>query len=159
MVRWILVFVAAGALCAQEPSAQQAPAPPTPAAETGGGTGQGELKTRRPEPARNDAIEAPPEEDKSLTVTNYSFNPLQSEKDVRVGNYYFKTGNYKAAEGRYRDATKWNADNSDAWLRLAEAAGKTKDPETAKEGYGQYLKLQPDGKEAPEVRKKLAKLK
>src|ERR1035438_9100348 len=79
MARWILVLLAAGALQAQN---------------------RGELKTQRPAPVSNDAIEAPPEEDKSLSVTTYSFNPLQSEKDVRVGNYYLKTGNFKAAAGR-----------------------------------------------------------
>jgi Flp pilus assembly protein TadD len=148
MARWILILLAAGALQAQSPSPEQPPA-----------QGQDELKTQRPAPARNDAIEAPPEEDKSLAVTAYSFNPLQSEKDVRVGNYYFKAGNYHAAEGRYRDATRWNEDNSDAWLRLAVAAVKSKDSETAKEAYSKYLKLQPDAKDAADVRKKLAKLK
>ncbi len=137
-----------GALQAQNSSPQQPPA-----------QGQGELKTQRPAPARNDAIEAPPEEDKSLAVTEYSFNPLQSEKDVRVGNYYFKAGIFHSAEGRYRDATKWNEDNSDAWLRLAVAAVKCKDTETAREAYAKYLKLQPDAKDAADVRKKLAKLK
>src|ERR1035437_8043405 len=140
MARWILVLLAAGAL--------QAPA-----------QSRGELKTQRPAPASNDAIEAPPEEDKSLSVTTYSFNPLQSEKDVRVGNYYLKAGNYKAAAGRYRDATKWNDENSDAWLRRAGAAEKSKDPQPAKQAYATYLKLQPEAKDAPDIRKKLAKLK
>jgi Flp pilus assembly protein TadD len=148
-VRSILALLAAGAaLQAQTPIPRQPSAP-----------SQGELKTERPEPARNDAIEAPPEEDKSLVVTAYSFNPLQSEKDVRVGNYYFRAGNYRAAEGRYRDATKWNGDNGDAWRRLAGAAEKTKDSATAKEAYAKYLELQPDSKDAAGVRKKLAKLK
>src|ERR1035441_3146651 len=148
MARWILILLAAGALQAQSPSPQQPPA-----------QGQGELRTQRPAPARNDAIEAPPEEDKSLAVTTYSFNPLQSEKDVRVGNYYFNMRNYHAAAGRYRDATKWNDGNSDAWLRLGVAAEKSKDAQTAKEAYAKYLKLQPDAKDAAEIRKKLAKLK
>jgi len=45
-----------------------------------------------------------------------------------VVNFYFKAGNYRAAEGRYRDATKWNGDNGDAWRRLGEAAQKAKAP-------------------------------
>jgi tetratricopeptide (TPR) repeat protein len=148
MVRWILALLAAGALLAQGPS----PEPPSQS--------QVELKTQRPAPPPNDAIEAPPpEEDKSLTVDSYSFNPLQSEKDVRVGNYYFKAGKYTNAARRYLDATKWNADNSDAWLRLGKAAEKSKDTQTAKEAYTKYLKLQPDAKDAADIRKKLAKLK
>ena len=39
------------------------------------------------------------------------------------------------------------------------AAEKSKDPQTAKEAYQKYLKLQPDAKDAAEIRKKLAKLK
>jgi tetratricopeptide (TPR) repeat protein len=149
MARSILALLAVGAaLQAQDPGPRQPPA-----------QSQGELNTRRPEPARNDAVEAPPEEDKSLSVTTYSFNPLQSDKDVRVGNYYFNRHNYPAAERRYRDATKWNEDNGDAWRRLGEAAEKSKDPQTAKEAYAKYLKLEPDAKEAAEIRKKLAKLK
>src|ERR1039457_4106272 len=103
MARWILALLAAGAaLYAQS---------------------QGELKTQRPQPARNDAVEAPPEEDKSLTVTSYSFNPLQSEKDVRVGNYYFNMRNYHAAAGRYRDATQGKEGNNEAGLRPGGGGG------------------------------------
>jgi len=149
MMRWILALLAASAaLHAQDPKSQQAPAP-----------SQGELKTERPQPARNGPVAAPPEEDKSLTVTNYSFNPLESQKDVGVGNQYFKAGDYRAAAGRYRDATKWNDANSDAWLRLGEAAEKNKDKEAAKEAYAKYLKLEPDAKNAAEIRKKIEKLK
>ncbi len=146
-MRSILALLAAAvALQAQDPKPQQAP-------------DRSELKTERPQPARNDAIEAPPEEDTSLAVTNYSFNPLQSERDVRVGNYYFKLGRYRAAEGRYRDATKWNDGNSDAWLHLGEAAEKSKDKEAAREAYAHYLKLEPNAKNAAEIRKKIEKLK
>jgi len=120
---------------------------------------QGELKTQRPAPANDGPIQAPPEEDKSLTVENYSFNPLQSQKDLKVGNEYYKAGNYHAAEWRFRDATRWNDANTEAWLRLAEAAEKSKDPASAKEAYAKYLKLQPDAKDAADIRKKLAKLK
>jgi len=143
----LALLAAAAALQAQDPKPQQ-----TPPAQPG-------LKTERPQPARNDAIEAPPEEDKSLTVTNYSFNPLQSEKEVRVGNFYFKEHIYRSAAGRYREATKWNDANSDAWLHLGEAAEKGKDKATAKEAYAKYLKLEPDAKNAAEIRKKIEKLK
>ena len=32
----------------------------------------------------------PPEEDESLIPKEYSFNPLQASKELRVGNYYLK---------------------------------------------------------------------
>ncbi len=149
MLRWFLPLLIAGAvpLAAQESKPQQQ-------------TDQKELRReRRPQPARNNATEKPPEEDEAVAPTKFAFNPLQSEKDVRVGNYYFKQHNYRAALGRYRDATQWNDGNSDAWLHLAEAAEKTKDLDIAKQGYDKYLALEPDAKNAAQIRKKLEKLK
>jgi tetratricopeptide (TPR) repeat protein len=150
MARWVLILLAAGALQAQKAAPQQAPAP-----------SQDQLKTRPAEPAASDAgpYAIPPEEDKSLTVDSYSFNPLQSKKDVTVGNEYYKAGNYKAAAWRFRDATRWNGQNSEAWRRLGDAAEKTKDLATVKEAYSQYLKIEPDAKDAAEIKKKLSKLK
>ena len=102
--------------------------------------------------------QAPPEEDESLTVKEYSFNPLQAAKEIQVGNYYFKKGSYRAAAHRFREATKWNNGLAEAWLRLGEAEEKQKDRKAAKEAYAKYLELEPDGKNAGEIRKKLTKL-
>jgi len=101
------------------------------------------------------------EEDESLAVTDeqYSFNPLQAEKDVRVGNYYFKKGSFRAAALRFRRATKWNEGYAEAWLRLGEAEEKQKDEKAAKEAYAKYLELSPDAKNANDIRKKIEKLK
>jgi len=103
--------------------------------------------------------EAPPEEDVAEKPKEYSFNPLQAQKEVRVGNYYFKKGSYRAAAQRFREATKWNGGDSDAWLRLGETAEKQKDDKTVKEAFTKYLELAADAKNAPEIRKKLEKLK
>ncbi len=150
MARWLFALLVAGAvsLPAQDPKSQNPPA-----------QNPKELKRERPQPVRNNATEAPPEEDESLAPTKFTFNPLQSEKDVRVGNWYFKQRNYRAARERYREATQWNEGNSDAWLHLGEAAERTKDLDIAKQAYGKYLALEPDAKNAPEIKKKLAKLK
>ena len=118
-----------------------------------------DLKKERPQPPVSDKEEVPREEDETLSVKEYSFNPLQAEKEIRVGNYYFKKGSYRAAALRFREATKWNAGSGEAWLRLAEAAEKQKDTKTVKEAYTKYLELSADAKDAPEIRKKLEKLK
>lgn len=118
-----------------------------------------DLKKERPKPPVSDQEEIPKEEDESLSVKEYSFNPLQAQKEVRVGNYYFKKGSYRAAALRFREATKWNAGDAEAWLRLAETAEKQKDDKTLKEAYTKYLELASDGKNAAEIRKKLEKLK
>ena len=118
-----------------------------------------DLKKQRPQPPVSDKEEVPPEEDESLTVKEYSFNPLQAQKEVSVGNYYFKKGSFRAAALRFREATKWNAGDAEAWLRLGDAAEKQKDSKTIKEAYSKYLELSPDAKNAAEIRKKIEKLK
>jgi tetratricopeptide (TPR) repeat protein len=151
MARWLLILFSAVALHAQQNASPQPPPPPN----------QDRLKTRSGAPSAPDAgpYALPPEEDKSITADSYSFNPVQSKTDVMVGNEHFKAGKYTQAASRFRDATKWNAQNSEAWRRLGDAAEKTKDLATVKEAYSQYLKLEPDGKYAAEIKKKLAKLK
>ena len=97
MSRWILVVLAAGlsALYAQDSKPKE------------------DLKKQRPQPAVSEKEEVPPEEDTSLATTEFSFNPLQSKKDVVTGDFYWKKKSYLAAAGRFRDATKWDDSNSE----------------------------------------------
>ena len=156
MSRWVaaLIFVAGASLFAQDASPQQQP--PTKPPDT---AKPGELKRERPAQATSDKEEVPPEEDTSLSKDDYSFNPLQSQRDVQVGDEYRKKGNYTAAARRYMTATLRNDGNAQAWLKLGEARQKLKDDEAAKVAYNKYLELDPKSKTADEVRKNLAKLK
>lgn len=120
---------------------------------------QDKLKTERPEPPKPEKYVPPPEEDESVATPTYAFNPVQSNKEVDVGDQYFKKGNYRAALGRYREALKWNDENARAWLRLGEASEKARDRQAAKDAYAKYLTLAADAKNAPEIRKRLDKLK
>lgn len=101
----------------------------------------------------------PAEEDKSLATHDYAFNPVQAQKEIRTGNYYFKKGSYRAAAGRFEEATKWNSGEPEAWLRLGEAQEKLRDKKAAQEAYQKYLELAADAKNSDEIRKKLEKLK
>jgi tetratricopeptide (TPR) repeat protein len=112
-----------------------------------------------PQKPPEEQVQLPPEEDKSEIPKQYSFNPLQSKKEVTVGEFYFKKGDFKAAARRFDEATKWNDGNAEAWLRLAETREKSKDLKTAAEAYEKYLQLAPDAKNASEVRKRLERLK
>jgi outer membrane protein assembly factor BamD (BamD/ComL family) len=98
----------------------------------------------------------PPEEDQSLVKKEYSFNPLQAQKELQVGNYYFKGGNYRAALGRFREAIKWNENYAEAYLRMSEAYDKLKDPVEARKALGKYIELEPNGKQAEQARKRLS---
>jgi tetratricopeptide (TPR) repeat protein len=113
--------------------------------------------TATPQAVDKDGL--PPEEDKSIAVPVYGFNPLQAQKEIRTGNYYFKKGSYRAAAGRFEEATKWNSEEPEAWLRLGEAQEKLKDHKAAKAAYTKYVQLAGDSKISDEIRKKLEKMK
>jgi tetratricopeptide (TPR) repeat protein len=122
------------------------------------------LPAQRPEPARQQepaaAQEAePPEEDESAAPREYAFNPLQAVKEIRVGNYYFKKGSYRAAALRYEEATKWDPGNAEAYLRLGDALTRQKDKKGAAEAYAKYLEIAPDAKNAAEIRKRIGAAK
>jgi tetratricopeptide (TPR) repeat protein len=116
-------------------------------------------KSDTPDTTQQGDVQLPPEEDAGAVPKTYSFNPLQSKKEVTVGEFYLKKGDARAAAGRFREATKWNDGNADAWLRLAEAEEKNKDLKAAREAYEKYLQVAPDAKNASEVRKRIDKLK
>jgi tetratricopeptide (TPR) repeat protein len=147
MSRWVPILL----LASLAPLAQAQNPPP-----------QGQLKKDHPKQATSEKEEVPPEEDTSLTTDTYSFNPLQSKKDVGVGDEYAKKHNYHAAAARYRDATKWDDGNQEAWLKLGGAEEKLKDSEGARQAYSKYLELATDSKDsktAAEIRKRMEKLK
>jgi len=117
------------------------------------------LKKRsdQPKPQQQTQEQEPPEEDESLAPKTYSFNPLEAEKDLKIGLYYFKKGNYKASTSRFREATLWNPTFAEAFLRLGESEEKMKDKKAADEAYTKYLALSPDAKDAEAIKKKLAR--
>jgi Flp pilus assembly protein TadD len=140
MSRGFLVgFFAAFAAFAQTPEAKKLPEKP---------------EVQVPDPAQ-----LPPEEDSDLKPEEYSFNPIKSKRDVEVGKLQFKKGNLKGAVSRFTTATKWNEANAEAWLLLGEVEEKRSDAQAARAAYQKYLELAPAAKNAPEVKKRLGKLK
>jgi tetratricopeptide (TPR) repeat protein len=100
----------------------------------------------------------PPEEDETLIPKkDYPFNPLQAATELKTGDFYFKKGKYKAAAGRFQEATLWNPGLAEAYLRLGEAEEKLRDKKAAHDAYAKFLDLAPQDKRAAEVRNKLAK--
>lgn len=119
-----------------------------------------QLKKRSDQPKQQQQPaqdQEPPEEDPSLIPKTYSFNPLEAEKDVKVGLYYYKKGDYKAALSRFHEATLWNPTYAEAFLRLGESEEKMKDKKAARAAYEKFISLDPDNKQAESVKKKLAR--
>lgn len=97
----------------------------------------------------------PPEEDVSPSQANkeYVLNPLQAEKEIRIGNYYFKKNSYKAAMRRYEEAVKWDPNSAEGWYKLGEAQLKLGNQKEFREAWTKYLNLEPDGKYSATVKK------
>lgn len=100
-----------------------------------------------------------PEEDREAVkpAKPYVFNPLQAQKELKVGNFYFKKGSWNAAAIRFKEATRWNPNFAEAYLRLGEAQEKLNDSTAAREAFQRFLDLAPNDKRAAEIKKKLGK--
>jgi Flp pilus assembly protein TadD len=148
MSRWIpgLLLASLLPLAAQQQTPPQ-DTPPKP-----------QLEERTP-PKTSGKQAVPAEEDKSFLSEEHSFNPLQSQKSVEVGDHYFRNGKIQGAVYRYMDATLWNEGNAEAWLKLGKAQEKMKDTKAAKDAYAKYLELSPEAKDAAGIRKKLLSMK
>jgi predicted TPR repeat methyltransferase len=81
---------------------------------------------------------------------------MQAQKELTVGNFYFKQGKFHSAALRFEEATKWNPGFADAWLRLGEADEKQNDTAAMRKAFEKYLELDPKSKVADSVRRKLA---
>ncbi|MCX7602884.1 MAG: tetratricopeptide repeat protein, partial [Bryobacteraceae bacterium] len=65
---------------------------------------------------------------------------------------------WKAAAGRFEEATKWNPQSAEAWRLLGEAREKLKDLAAARAAYEKFLELAGDSRDAADVRRRLSKL-
>jgi len=87
------------------------------------------------------------------------WNPHKAEKDVEVGDFYFKRKNYRAALDRYREALYYKYDDAVAMFRLAVCQEKIGEGEEARKAYESYLRILPHGPFANEAQQGLGRLK
>jgi outer membrane protein assembly factor BamD (BamD/ComL family) len=85
-------------------------------------------------------------------------NPLLSEQNVKVGNFYFKKKNYAAAIQRYLEAIAYKPDSVRAYEALIRAYEKNSDPQKAISACKDFLEKNPDSPKAADFRAKIAKL-
>ena len=62
---------------------------------------------------------------------------------------------FRAALGRYEDATKYNPASQEAFFKIGEAEEKLKNKEAARVAFQKVVQLSPDSKLAQEAKKKL----
>lgn len=108
-------------------------------------------------PPKDDAAKHPDSEVSDVSEM-HAWNPHKAQKDIEVGEFYFKRKNYHAAEDRYREALLYKPGDAIATYRLAEALDAQGHTAEAVENYEQYLKIPSNGKFAVEAKKALARL-
>jgi len=114
-------------------------------------TPQGELP-----PGFEDLVDE--DEDVIVDPTEYAFNPIQAKKDLKIGDFYAKRGNHRAAVGRYMEALKWNPSFGEAFWKLGRSREELKQPAEALEAYRKFVKVEPESKKARELRKRISQL-
>ncbi|HEY7304125.1 MAG TPA: tetratricopeptide repeat protein [Bryobacteraceae bacterium] len=117
---------------------------------------QTQTKPAQEPPSEDD--QNPPEEDESIAPEKFVLNPLESERNVKVGNFYMHQGTpsgYRAALHRYERATKFNPGNAEAFFKIGEAQEKLKNKDGAKAAFEKVIQMAPDSKLAREAKKKL----
>lgn len=88
----------------------------------------------------------------------HEWNPLRAMKDVEVGTFYYKAGNYEAAISRFREALQFKPRDAVATFKLAQALEKTGEIAEARAQYEAYLGILSEGPSAGEARKALERL-
>jgi tetratricopeptide (TPR) repeat protein len=88
----------------------------------------------------------------------HPYNPHKADKDVEVGDFYFKRHNYVAAESRYEEALEYMPNHAAATYKLAEAQERLGKTAPARVNYQKYLTLLPQGEFAESAKKALARL-
>lgn len=90
-----------------------------------------------------------------MAPEKYVLDPLESDRNIKVGNFYWHKGKYRAALGRYERATKYNPGSAEAFFKLGEAEQKLKNRDAAKMAFRRVITIAPDSKLAQEAKKKL----
>jgi tetratricopeptide (TPR) repeat protein len=146
-IPWVFVVAMASLLCqaqrihAQEPqesSSKPAEAPPTPQPKSPA------------KPNKDSATQSAPDQP--------TWDPLRAEKDLEVGHFYMKKGDWDAAIDRFQDATTAKPGYAVPYLYLGEAQEKKGLKKQAIKSYTRYLDLYPHAEDGDKVRKKIEKL-
>lgn len=137
-----------------------APAIPSFSFAQSGQNTQKQQSTNQPAAQQVPDETSPPEEDTSVAPKVYAFDPLEAQRCIGIGNFYMHKGSkgYRAALGRYEDATKYDPNSAEAFFKLGEVEEKLNNKDAAKIAFGRVIKLAPDSKLAREAKKKLADL-
>jgi tetratricopeptide (TPR) repeat protein len=85
-------------------------------------------------------------------------NPLLCDRDINIGNQYYKKKNYDGAISRYLEALEYQPNSVKAYDALTRAYEKKGDQEKAAETYREFIKKFPESPKVKEFQARLAAL-
>ncbi len=94
----------------------------------------------------------------TVDVPASEVDPVRAKKDIEVGSFYLKSGDYKGALLRYQEATVSDPTNVEAIFGLAETQRMLSNKAEAVRNYQTYLAIVPDGPRAKQSLKALKTL-
>lgn len=106
---------------------------------------------------RYDANGNPPEEDESYAQEKFVFDPLEAKRNVKIGDFYWRKGDYLGAKNRYLRAVKFNPHSAEAFFKLGRAEEKLHHTAAAKAALKKAIQIAPDSKIAKKAKKQLGK--
>lgn len=85
-------------------------------------------------------------------------DPIEAERHIRVGDFYFKRKNFKAAGERYREAVKHYPRRPDSYVKLIRTLEKMEEFEEAVAVCRQFIDTNPAASQVSEFRDRIKKL-
>ena len=101
---------------------------------------------------------APETPDDSVTEM-HPWDPHKAQKNVEIGDFYFRQKNYRAALSRYCEALSYKPNDAVSTYKIAETLDKEGDLAGARTYYQSYLKILPEGPFAAHSKKALERIR
>ena len=89
----------------------------------------------------------------------HPYDPHKAEKNIEIGDYYYKQKNYRAAESRYQEALEFKPNDAEATYKLGVSQESLGQMEEALISYEGYLKILPEGPHAEESKAAIERIK
>lgn len=96
--------------------------------------------------------------DEMEVVEMKPYDPHKAEKDIEVGDFYYKRLNYKAAISRYQESLQLRPGSPSVTFKLADTYEKDKNLEQAALYYSEYVRQYPKGPQIAAARAALDRL-
>ena len=85
-------------------------------------------------------------------------DPIEAERNIRIGDFYFKRKNYKAAQERYRNALKYSPGRPGPYTKLIRVLERMEEFGEALEVCREFIKINPQAAKVNRFRSRVKKL-